>query len=646
MQTEVKKKDMMVAIPDLAKEFEVVPGVVYGVLNELGLEHDGSHFEADEETVGLIKEALMDKLGSKEITLQPGRTPRDIATALGVAQPDIQKALMMKLKVMATLTTVLKDDVAEKLAESYGFTIRWADAPKPKPAGAKAGAKKGGAQTRPPVVTIMGHVDHGKTSLLDYIRKANVAAKEHGGITQHIGAYQVQLPEGKITFLDTPGHAAFTAMRARGAQVTDIAILVVAADDGIMPQTREAIQHIKNANVPMIVAVNKIDRAEAQVDRVLQQLTEFEVIPEKFGGQVMCVPVSAHTGEGVQDLLEGILLQAEIMELKADPKGELAGSVIEAKLEKGRGPVATVLVQEGTLKTSDALVVGSTYGRIKAMTDYNGEKIAEAGPSTPVEILGLSDVPQAGDRIEFAEDERSAREVASNRVDDDRAKNLVVKSRGMTLSELRKKLDEEELKELNLVIKADVQGSVEAVRGMLEKVKNDEVETKIILSGVGSITESDILLASAANAIVVGFNVRPEGKARYEAERRKVEIRTYTIIYELIEDIEAAVKGMLEPKFAEQELGEVEIRIRFQFGRKGVIAGCYVTEGKVTRNALCRVYRDRELVYTGKIGSLKHLKDDVREVTLGMECGITFDDWEGFKEGDKIEAYEMVQINA
>jgi len=637
---------MMVAIPDLAKEFEVVPGVVYGVLNELGLEHDGSHFEADEETVGLIKEALMDKLGSKEITLQPGRTPRDIATALGVAQPDIQKALMMKLKVMATLTTVLKDDVAEKLAESYGFTIRWADAPKPKPAGAKAGAKKGGAQTRPPVVTIMGHVDHGKTSLLDYIRKANVAAKEHGGITQHIGAYQVQLPEGKITFLDTPGHAAFTAMRARGAQVTDIAILVVAADDGIMPQTREAIQHIKNANVPMIVAVNKIDRAEAQVDRVLQQLTEFEVIPEKFGGQVMCVPVSAHTGEGVQDLLEGILLQAEIMELKADPKGELAGSVIEAKLEKGRGPVATVLVQEGTLKTSDALVVGSTYGRIKAMTDYNGEKIAEAGPSTPVEILGLSDVPQAGDRIEFAEDERSAREVASNRVDDDRAKNLVVKSRGMTLSELRKKLDEEELKELNLVIKADVQGSVEAVRGMLEKVKNDEVETKIILSGVGSITESDILLASAANAIVVGFNVKPEGKARYEAERRKVEIRTYTIIYELIEDIEAAVKGMLEPKFAEQELGEVEIRIRFQFGRKGVIAGCYVTEGKVTRNALCRVYRDRELVYTGKIGSLKHLKDDVREVTLGMECGITFDDWEGFKEGDKIEAYEMVQINA
>jgi len=492
----------------------------------------------------------------------------------------------------------------------------------------------------------MGHVDHGKTSLLDYIRKANVASKEHGGITQHIGAYQVELPEGKITFLDTPGHAAFTAMRARGAQVTDIAILVVAADDGIMPQTREAIQHIKNANVPMIVAVNKIDKPDANPDRVLQQLTEFEVIPEAYGGQTMCVPVSAHTGEGVKDLLEGILLQAEVMELKADPKGELQGSVIEAKLEKGRGPVATILVQEGTLKIGDSVVAGTAYGRIKAMTDYTGEKLAEAGPSTPVEILGLSEVPQAGDQVEWAPDERSAREVATKRVDADRAKNLVVVSRGMTLSELRKKLDTEELKELNLVIKADVQGSVEAVRGMLEKVKNEEVETKIILSGVGSITESDILLASAANAIVVGFNVKPEGKAKQEAERHKVEIRTYTIIYELIEDIEAAVKGMLEPKFEEQYLGSVDIRIRFQFGRKGVIAGCYVTDGKVIRNALCRVRRGKDIIYDGKVASLKHLKDDVREVTMGMECGVTFEGWEGFAEGDTIEAFEMIQVNA
>ncbi|MBC8066398.1 MAG: translation initiation factor IF-2, partial [Chlorobia bacterium] len=442
------------------------------------------------------------------------------------------------------------------------------------------------------------------------------------------------------------GHAAFTAMRARGAQVTDIAILVIAADDGIMPQTKEAIQHIKNANVPMIVAINKIDKPDANPDRSMQQLTEFEVIPEAFGGQVMCVPVSALTGEGIPALLEGILLQAEIMELKADPTAEMQGTVVEAKLEKGRGPVATMLVQEGTLKIGDAVVVGTTYGRLKAMTDYRGEKLTEAGPSTPVEILGLSDVPQAGDKVEHADDERKAREVASSRVQDDRAKNLVVKNRGMTLQELRKKLDEEELKELNLVIKADVQGSVEAVRGMLEKVKNDEVETKIILSGVGSITESDISLARAANAIVVGFNVKPEGKAKMEAERQKVEIRTYTIIYELIEDIEAAVKGMLEPKFEAQHLGEVEIRVRFSFGRKGIIAGSYVTEGKVTRGALCRVRREKELVYEGKISSLKHLKDDVREVTLGMECGITFDNWEAFKEGDIIEAYEMVQINA
>jgi translation initiation factor IF-2 len=646
MQTEVKKKEMTVAIADLAKEFEVVPGVVYGVLNELGLEHDGANFEADQDTQALIKDTLIEHVGSKEIVLAPNRTPRDLAIALGVAQPDVQKTLMMKLKVMATLTTALKADQAEKLAENYGYTIRWADAPKPKPVAKAVTGKKSGAQARPPVVTIMGHVDHGKTSLLDYIRKANVAAKEHGGITQHIGAYQVNLPEGVITFLDTPGHAAFTAMRARGAQVTDIAILVVAADDGIMPQTKEAIQHIKNANVPMIVAINKIDRPEANPERVMQQLTEFEVIPEAFGGQVMCVPVSAHTGQGVPDLLEGILLQAEIMELKADPKAELQGSVVEAKLEKGRGPVATILVQEGTLKIGDAVVVGNTYGRIKAMTDYTGEKMMEAGPSSPAEILGLSDVPQAGDKVEHADDERGARELANSRVQDDRAKNFVVKNRGMTLSELRKKLDEEELKELNLVIKADVQGSVEAVRGMLEKVKNDEVETRIILSGVGSITESDVQLARAANAIVVGFNVKPEGKAKQESERQKVEIRTYTIIYELIEDIEAAVKGMLEPKFEEQELGEVEVRLKLVFGKKGTIAGCYVTQGKITRNAQVRIRRGGEMVYEGRVATLKHLKDDVREVTMGMECGITFDGWEGFQEGDKIEAFEMVQVNA
>ncbi|MFI5386315.1 MAG: translation initiation factor IF-2 [Fimbriimonadales bacterium] len=646
MQTEVKKTNMTISIGDLAKEFEIAPGTVYGVLGDLGIDHDGNSFEADDETSELLRESLSERVGSKDIYLKSGVTPRDAAAALGLAQNEIQKTLVTKFRVMATLTTPLKDDVAQKLVESYGFQYKVAEAPKPRPVRPAKPKRTGGAQPRPPVVTIMGHVDHGKTSLLDFIRKTNVAEKEHGGITQHIGAYQVQLPEGKITFLDTPGHAAFTAMRARGAQVTDIAILVVAADDGIMPQTREAIQHIQNADVPMIVAVNKCDKPDAQPDRVLQQLTEFNVIPEAFGGQVMTQNVSAVTGQGVKDLLEGILLQAEIMELKADPKGELAGTVIEAKLERGRGPVATILVEEGTLKIGDAVVVGQTFGRIKAMTDYTGEKMVEAGPSAPVEILGLSDVPAAGDRVEWATDERSAREIAERRAMTAHAKSLEAPTRGMTLSELRKKLEAEELRELNLIIKADVQGSVEAVRGMLEKVKNAEVEAKIILSGVGTITESDILLANAANAIVVGFNVKPEPGARKEAERRKVEIRTYTIIYELIEDIEAAVKGMLEPRFEEQYLGTVEIRVRFQFGRKGVIAGCYVTDGKVTRSARCRVKRGKEIVFEGPIGSLKHLKDDVREVTMGMECGITFEGWEGFLEGDIIEAYEMIQTNA
>ncbi len=435
-------------------------------------------------------------------------------------------------------------------------------------------------------------------------------------------------------------------MRARGAQVTDIAILVVAADDGIMPQTREAIQHIQNANVPMIVAINKIDRPDANPDRVMQQLPEYNVIPEAYGGQTMTQPVSAHSGEGVKDLLEGILLQAEVMELTADPRGALSGVVIEAKLEKGRGPVATILVQNGTLKIGDSIVVGNTYGRIKAMTDYRGERINEAGPSVPVEILGLSDVPGAGDKVEYAVDERSAREVAVGRQDAERQRTIVQKSRGITLRDFRNLMQEEGLKQLNLIIKADVQGSVEAVKGMLEKVKNEEVEAKIILSGVGGITKADIDLGAASESIVVGFNVRPDGEAKKEAEKRKVEIRTYTIIYELIEDIEAAAKGMLEPKFEEQYLGTIDIRIRFQFSKKGIIAGSYVTDGKVTRNAQCRVKRGKEIVYEGKVATLRHLKDDVREVTMGMECGITFDDWTEFQEGDVVEAYEMVQINA
>jgi len=640
-----ENESITIQIADLAKEFGLAPGQIYGALNDLGVTHDGAAFETDPDSLQLIKEELPNLKGKKELTLAPNRTPRDIATAIGITNQEVQKTLMTKMKVMATLTTALKPEVAEKLAEQFGYTINWSEGPKPKPQqapGKKKPAK--GAQPRPPVVTIMGHVDHGKTSLLDYIRKTNVAAKEHGGITQHIGAYQVELPEGKITFLDTPGHAAFTAMRARGAQVTDIAILVVAADDGLMPQSIEAINHIKAAEVPMIVAINKIDKPGANPDRVIPQLTEHEIVPEQYGGKTAAIPVSAVTGEGVPALLERILLEAEVEELKADPKGRLEGVVIEAKLERGRGPVATVLVKEGTLKTGDAVVVGNTYGRIKAMTDYRGERLAEAGPSVPAEILGLSDVPQAGDTVEVEEDERSAREIAERRSQEQRLKSLEGPTKSVSLADLKARLTESETKDLNLVVKADVQGSVEAVRGLLEKLEHEEVNVKIIHSGVGSITENDILLASAAGAICVGFNVRAEGGAKKEAERRKVEIRTYTIIYELIEDIEKAVHGMLEPKFQEEYMGQVEIRQVFNLTKHGLVAGSHVNDGKITRNALVRVRRDRDLVYEGKVASLKHLKDDVREVTQGFDCGIQFENWTGFKAGDSVEAYELVQV--
>ncbi len=646
MQTEVKKANMT-SIAEIAKEFEIRPGQVMTVLNDLGLSHDGANFEADSETMELVRDAALDQLDKKLITLKPNSSPRDVAFALDVPQAEMQKSLIAKFRIMKAIANPLTEEEAKKIVEGYGFEYALASAvatPKAKP---KAAAPKPGEKVlRPPVVTIMGHVDHGKTSLLDYIRKANVAGKEFGGITQHIGAYQVQLPEGVITFLDTPGHAAFTNMRARGAQVTDIAILVVAADDGIMPQTIEAIQHIQAANVPMIVAVNKIDKPGANPDRVLQQLTEHNVIAESYGGQTITANVSALTGEGVPELLELILLQAEIMELKADPKGALQGTVIEAKLEKGRGPVATLLIEEGTLKSGDALVVGNTFGRIKAMTDYLGEKMSEAGPSTPVEVLGLNEVPAAGDKIEFYPDERSARIVAEGRVERARAKALTSGGRGLTLRDLRSRMKDDGIRDLNLIVKADVQGSVEAVKGMLEKVKNEEVEAKIILSGVGQITKADIDLAAASESIVVGFNVKPEGEAKKEAEKRKVEIRTYSIIYELIEDIEAAVKGMLAPKFEEQYIGEAEIRLRMSFSKKGVVAGCYITEGKFIRGAKVKVFRGRDMVHEGDLATLKHFKDDVREMSVGQECGMTFKDWEDFQEGDRVEAFEVVQVNA
>lgn len=635
------------SLQSLAKEFDISENTVQSVLDALGIVYDESAVLAEGEELTILRDELEKVRGTKQVTLKKGATPKDVADALGVKLPEVQKTLMMKLKTVTQPTAPLKEELAENLVKALGYSLVWA-VEKPKPVAApkpqKAGKAASEPVTRPPVVTIMGHVDHGKTSLLDYIRKANVAAKEHGGITQHIGAYQVKTGDSLITFLDTPGHAAFTAMRARGAQVTDIAILVVAADDGIMPQTIEAIGHIQAAKVPMIVAVNKIDKQGANPDKVLSQLTEHGVVPEQFGGQTITANVSAITGEGVPNLLELIALQAEIMELKADPKGEFRGVVVEAKLDKGRGPVATVLVKEGTLKIGDMVIVGNTFGKIKAMTDYKNDRINVAGPSVPVEILGLNEVPGAGDFVEVAAGEREAREIATDRANTARAKSLEAPKRSISLRDLKRQIENDGQKTLNLLIKADVQGSVEAVKGLLEKVANDEVEVKIIYAAVGAITESDVLLASAADGIIVGFNSRPEGKAKFEAERAKVEIRTYTIIYELVEDIEAAIKGMLEPKYEEQHLGKVEVRMAFKLTKQGHVAGCHVVEGTIKRGCQCRVTRGRDLVHEGKIESLKNVKQDVREMNAGQDCGIQFADWTGFKVGDVIEAFEMVRI--
>ncbi len=637
---------MQRSIAEIASQFGVAPGQVTVVLDDLGVGYDQGQFDSDEDTLDLIKEAVKEMGASKTVRMPRGRTPRDVAAAIGAAPNDVLKTLIQKLKVMVTQTTQLEDEVTERLAGEFGYKVEWGEATAPKPAARSAdSAPKDTAVTRPPVVTILGHVDHGKTSLLDYIRKTNVVSKEHGGITQHIGAYQVKVRDGLITFLDTPGHAAFTAMRARGAQVTDIAILVVAADDGIMPQTVEAINHAKSAEVPIIVAINKIDAQGANPDKVLQQLMQHELVAEAFGGQTITCNVSALTGEGVENLLEMILLQSEVMDLKADPKAQMSGVVVEAQLEKGRGPVATILVESGTLKIGDVVVAGKTYGKIKAMSDWAGERLKEATPSMPVEILGLSDVPGAGDTVEATKDEREARDTAESRIQKEREQELRPQKRKVSLKDLVSAGTDDGVKDLNLIVKADVQGSVEAVKGMLDKLEHPEVNVRVIHTGVGAITESDILLASAAKAICVGFNVKPEGNAKSEAERHKVEIRTYKIIYELVEDIEKAIKGMLEPKFEEEYLGTVEIRAVFKLTKAGIVAGCHVTDGKITRGCGCRVKRDKEIVYTGKISSLRNVKEDVREMAAGQDCGIRFEGWTEFKAGDVIEAFQMIQVN-
>ena len=497
---------------------------------------------------------------------------------------------------------------------------------------------------RDPVVVVMGHVDHGKTSLLDRIRHANVTATEAGGITQHIGAYRVSVNGREITFLDTPGHEAFTAMRLRGAMVTDIAILVVAADDGIMPQTVEAISHAKAAGVSIIVAINKIDKEGANPDRIMQQLTEHELVPEEWGGDVICVPVSAKTGQGIDDLLENVILTADVLELKANPNRLSKGSIIEARLDKGRGPVATVLVQNGTLRLGDVIIAGTAVGRVRTMTDDKGRAVKTAGPSVPVEITGLADVPSAGDVFNAVADEKLARELVEQRKQE--AKEEVFKQyQKVTLDNLFSQISEGEVKELPIIVKADVQGSVEAVKQSLEKISNDEVKVKVIHGGVGAISESDVMLATASNAIIVGFNVRPDPVAKENAEREGVDLRTYRVIYDAIEEIQTAMKGMLAPKFVETDTARVEVRQVYKISGVGSVAGCYVVSGKISRNDLVRVVRDGIVISEDKMSSLKRFKDNVKDVAAGFECGITLEKFNDFKEGDIFEAYQMTETS-
>ena len=571
-------------------------------------------------------------------------TVRDLSERIGKPAGEIIKKLMM-LGIIATINNELDFDTAQLVCSEFGVELEMKLAETAEDALKNEDVEDSEEDLlpRPPVVTIMGHVDHGKTSLLDYIRKTRVTAGEAGGITQHIGAYTVEIRGQKITFLDTPGHEAFTAMRARGAQATDIAILVVAADDGVMPQTIEAINHAKAAGVQTIVAINKMDKVGANPERIKQQLTEYGLVAEEWGGDTIMVPVSAITGDGVDQLLEMILLVAEVQDYRANPNRKARGIIIEARLDKGRGPVATVLVKTGTLRVGDTIVAGTAYGRVRAMVNDRGERVKEALPSDPVEVIGFNDVPEAGDIITAVDDDSLSRRVAEERKDKLRAA-LIKNQQKASLDDLFSQISAGQIKDLNLIIKADVQGSVEAVKQSLEKLSNDEVRVRCIHGGVGAITETDIMLASASNAIIIGFNVRPDNNVRETAEREKIDIRLYRVIYNAIEDVEKAMKGMLAPKFREVVLGSAQVRQVFKVTGAGTVAGCYVTDGKVVRNAQARLLRDSVVIHEGKVDSLKRFKDDAKEVAAGYECGMGFESYNDIKEGDVIECFQMEEI--
>lgn len=584
----------------------------------------------------------------EKIVFSESLTVAELAKKLYREPSELIKKLFM-LGVVATINQSLDKDAIELICDDYGVQVEEeikvdvTDLDVYFENELNETVDESKLVERPPVVTIMGHVDHGKTTLLDSLRNTKVTLGEAGGITQHIGAYQLEIHDKKITFLDTPGHAAFTAMRARGAQITDITILVVAADDGVMPQTIEAINHAKAAGMPIIVAVNKIDKPQANPDRVMQELTEYELVPEAWGGDTIFAPISAKFGEGLENLLDMILLVSEVEELKANPNRRAIGSVIEAELDKGRGPVATLLVQDGTLNIGDPIVVGNTFGRVRAMVNDLGRRVKKVGPSTPVEITGLNDVPQAGDRFVVFEDEKTARNIGETR-----ASRALVAQRSATnrvsLDNLFEHMKAGEMKEVNVIIKADVQGSVEALAASLRKIDVEGVNVKIIHTAVGAINESDITLAAASNAIVIGFNVRPTAQAREAAENESVDIRLHRVIYKAIDEIEAAMKGMLDPEFQEKIIGQAQVRQTINVSKVGTIAGCYVTDGKITRDSGVRIIRDGIVVFEGEIATLKRFKDDAKEVAKGYECGITVQNFNDIKEDDVIEAYVMEEI--
>ena len=580
----------------------------------------------------------------KTITLPERLTIKELADKMKLQPSVIVKKLFLKGQ-MVTLNQEIDYEQAEEIAMEFDVLCEQEEKVDVIAELLKEDEEKAEDMVpRPPVVCVMGHVDHGKTSLLDAIRKTNVTAREAGGITQHIGASVIEINDRKITFLDTPGHEAFTAMRMRGAQSTDIAILVVAADDGVMPQTVEAINHAKAAGVEIIVAINKIDKPSANIDKVKQELSEYELIPEDWGGSTIFVPVSAHTREGVTDLLEMVLLTADVLELKANPNRKGRGLVIEAELDKGKGPVATVLVQKGTLRVGETIAAGSCYGKIRAMMDDRGRRVKEAGPSTPVEILGLNDVPQAGEVFVATENEKEARSFAETFISEGKNKLIEDTKAKLSLDDLFSQIKAGNVKELPLIIKADVQGSVEAVKQSLTRLSNEEVVVKVIHGGVGAINESDVTLASASNAIIIGFNERPDATAKSIAEREKVDLRLYRVIYQAIEDVEAAMKGMLDPVFEEKVIGHAVIRQLFKASGVGTIAGSYVLDGKFQRGCSCRITREGEQIYEGPLASLKRFKDDVKEVAAGYECGLVFEKFNDLKEDDVIEAYTMVEV--